>query len=158
MLAPAADLPIIFDDVSIAVGAVTILDRVTLTLAPGAPTVLIGPNGAGKSTLLRAAMGLAAPSRGRITWGARDNPRPTRRAIVFQRPAMLRRRNRRPRWANSSPWSVLKAWRPVPPGACPRASNSVSPWRGRSPETQPSCSSTSRPRASIPPPPWRSRT
>ena len=32
----------------------------SLTLAPGAPTVLIGPNGAGKTTLLRVAMGLVA--------------------------------------------------------------------------------------------------
>jgi tungstate transport system ATP-binding protein len=89
--APAADLPIIFDDVSLIAGAVTILDRVTLTFAPGAPTVLIGPNGSGKTTLLRTAMGLTKPSRGRITWGARENPSPTRRAFVFQRPAMLRR-------------------------------------------------------------------
>ena len=91
MCGPAADLPIIFDEVSIAAGAVTILDRVTLTLAPGAPTVLIGPNGAGKTTLLRTAMGLATPSRGRVSWGRQANPLPTRRAIVFQRPAMLRR-------------------------------------------------------------------
>jgi tungstate transport system ATP-binding protein len=87
----AAELPIIFDDVSVASGAVTILDRVTLAFAPGAPTVLIGPNGSGKTTLLRTAMGLAKPSRGRITWGAEENAPPTRRAIVFQRPAMLRR-------------------------------------------------------------------
>jgi tungstate transport system ATP-binding protein len=91
MDAMAADLPIIFDEVSIVAGAVTILDRVTLTFAPGAPTVLIGPNGAGKTTLLRAAMGLATPSRGRVIWGARANSPPRRRAIVFQRPAMLRR-------------------------------------------------------------------
>ena len=45
MRAPITDLPIIFDDVSIFAGAVTILDRITLTLSPGTPTVLIGPNG-----------------------------------------------------------------------------------------------------------------
>jgi tungstate transport system ATP-binding protein len=91
MCARTADLPIVFDDVSIAAGAVTILDRVTLTFAPGALSVLIGPNGSGKTTLLRAAMGLAKPSRGRVTWGARESALPTRRAIVFQRPVMLRR-------------------------------------------------------------------
>ena len=37
---------------------VAILDRVTLTISAGSPTVLIGPNGSGKTTLLRAAMGL----------------------------------------------------------------------------------------------------
>src|SRR5262245_66606091 len=36
-------------------------------------------------------MGLIAPSAGRITWGGRSNVPPTRRAIMFQRPAMLRR-------------------------------------------------------------------
>jgi tungstate transport system ATP-binding protein len=89
--APIADLPIIFDDLSISAGAVTILDRITLTLSPGTPTVLIGPNGSGKTTLLRTAMGLTTPSHGRITWGGREGVPPTRRAILFQRPAMLRR-------------------------------------------------------------------
>ncbi len=91
MRAPASDLPIIFENVSVVAGAVTILNRVALTLAPGAPTVLIGPNGSGKTTFLRTAMGLTPPASGRITWGGHDSAPPTRRAIVFQRPAMLRR-------------------------------------------------------------------
>ena len=91
MRAPCEELPIEFDDVTVAAGAVTILDKVALKLMPGAPTVLIGPNGSGKTTLLRMAMGLMAPSRGRITWGGRENVPPLRRAIVFQRPVMLRR-------------------------------------------------------------------
>ncbi|WP_157088106.1 ATP-binding cassette domain-containing protein [Bradyrhizobium jicamae] len=91
MRAPSSELPIEFDGVTVAAGGVTILDNIALTLAPGAPTVLIGPNGSGKSTLLRVAMGLLAPSRGRITWGGLENVPPHKRAIVFQRPAMLRR-------------------------------------------------------------------
>lgn len=91
MRAPAAELPITFDGVTVTAGAVTILEDIALTLMPGTPTVLVGPNGSGKTTLLRAAMGLTAPSRGRITWGGRENVPPLRRAIVFQRPAMLRR-------------------------------------------------------------------
>jgi tungstate transport system ATP-binding protein len=91
MRAPTADLPIRFENVTVAAGAVTILDRITLTLISGPPTVLVGPNGSGKTTLLRAAMGLVTPSRGRITWGGREDVPPTRRAIVLQRPAMLRR-------------------------------------------------------------------
>jgi tungstate transport system ATP-binding protein len=91
MRAPASELPIEFNDVTVTAGPVTILDRVVLTLASGAPTVLIGPNGSGKSTLLRLAMGLLTPSHGRITWGGRENVPPLKRAIVFQRPAMLRR-------------------------------------------------------------------
>jgi len=85
------DLPIVLDEVTIAAGDATMLDRVTLTIAAGAPTVLIGPNGAGKTTLLRVAMGLVAPLHGTITWQGRAHVPPVRRAIVFQRPTMLRR-------------------------------------------------------------------
>ncbi|MDI3469775.1 MAG: Tungstate ABC transporter, ATP-binding protein [Pseudolabrys sp.] len=69
---------------------VTILDRLSLTVGAGAPTVLIGPNGAGKTTALRLMAGLMAPTSGRITWGGRPDV-PARRAIMFQKPAMLRR-------------------------------------------------------------------
>jgi tungstate transport system ATP-binding protein len=91
MRAPASDLPIVFDNVGFGAGTVAILDNISLTLAPGAPSVLIGPNGAGKTTLLRLAMGLIPPSSGRLTWGGRANITPARCAIVFQRPVMLRR-------------------------------------------------------------------
>src|SRR5262249_27157799 len=40
---------------------------------------------------LRLLMGLIAPVRGRVTWGGREDVEPTHRAIVFQRPVMLRR-------------------------------------------------------------------
>ena len=66
MRAPAADLPVMFLEVAILAGELTILDNISLTLAAGPPTVLIGPNGSGKTTLLRAAMGLIPTSRGRI--------------------------------------------------------------------------------------------
>jgi tungstate transport system ATP-binding protein len=91
MRAPVATLPILFDDVSFAVRGVTILDRINLALVSGAPTVVIGPNGAGKTTLLRLAMGLISPTSGRMTWGGRADAPSNRRAIVFQRPVMLRR-------------------------------------------------------------------
>jgi tungstate transport system ATP-binding protein len=90
MRAPQSDLPVAFEETSLRIGDVTILDRLSLRLAPGAPTVLLGPNGSGKSTLLRVAMGLAAPSAGRMTWGGRAMPG-ERLAMVFQRPVMLRR-------------------------------------------------------------------
>ncbi|WP_184082194.1 energy-coupling factor ABC transporter ATP-binding protein [Afipia massiliensis] len=91
MRAPVTDLPIMLDSVSVRAGVTTILDRLTMTLSSGSPTLVIGPNGAGKSTLLRLCMGLAVPTEGRITWGGRANAKPTRRAFVFQRPVMLRR-------------------------------------------------------------------
>ena len=91
MLAPVTDLPVIFDRVTVRAGVTTILDRLTLTLASGLPTLVVGPNGAGKSTFLRLCMRLAAPTDGCITWGGRADAKPTRRAFVFQRPVMLRR-------------------------------------------------------------------
>ena len=91
MRAPLSDLPIAFEDVSVVVRGVTLLDRISLALGAGAPTVLIGPNGAGKTTLLRVAMGLLPPTDGSVTWGGRAERSARRRAIVFQRPVMLRR-------------------------------------------------------------------
>ncbi|MDI1346082.1 MAG: ATP-binding cassette domain-containing protein [Pseudolabrys sp.] len=98
MRAPVTDLPLVFEQANVIAGGVTILDHVSLTLSAGPPTVLIGPNGAGKTTLLRVAMGLTPLSSGRITWNGQersgsgsDSASKARRAIVFQRPAMLRR-------------------------------------------------------------------
>ena len=68
-----------------------ILDRLSLMIAPGAPTLIVGPNGAGKTSLLRLAMGLTRPSSGRVSWGGQTDSKPLRRAILFQRPVMLRR-------------------------------------------------------------------
>jgi tungstate transport system ATP-binding protein len=91
MRAPVSDLPLLLVNARIVAGATAILDDVTHTIAAGSPTVLIGPNGSGKTTLLRSAMGLIPLTGGRITWGGRETAAPTRRAIMFQRPAMLRR-------------------------------------------------------------------
>ena len=91
MRAPSSDLPLVLDDVSLQAGATTILDRLNLMITPGAPTLIVGPNGSGKTTLLRVCMGLASPSAGRVTWGGRSECAPVRRAILFQRPVMLRR-------------------------------------------------------------------
>jgi tungstate transport system ATP-binding protein len=87
----AADLPVALQNVSFVAREVAILNHVSLEFMPGAPTVLVGPNGAGKTTLLRVAMGLTDPTAGQVTWGGRTSVPPTRRAIVFQHPVMLRR-------------------------------------------------------------------
>lgn len=91
MHAPDTELPINFSGVAILAGEVAILDGISLTINRGTPMVLIGPNGAGKTTLLRAAMGLIPATRGRITWNGQKAPPADKRAIMFQRPTMLRR-------------------------------------------------------------------
>jgi len=65
---------------------VTILDGVSFTLSPGAPSFIIGPNGAGKSVLLRLLHGLLQPSAGRVAWAGTG-----KQAMVFQKPVLLRR-------------------------------------------------------------------
>jgi tungstate transport system ATP-binding protein len=90
MRAPVTDLPVSFEGVSLRIGDVDIVRDLGLVLGAGAPTILLGPNGSGKSTLIRLAMGLAAPTSGRVTWGGRGEPG-ARLAMVFQRPVMLRR-------------------------------------------------------------------
>jgi tungstate transport system ATP-binding protein len=77
-------------DVTVVLGGVRALDGLTLTLEPGLRTVVLGPNGAGKSVLLRTLHGLIKPSSGTVEWGGRGSP-PTKQAMVFQRPVMLRR-------------------------------------------------------------------
>lgn len=86
-----AQLPILLDDVHVSCGTTRILRGVSLRLVEGAPTVLIGPNGSGKTTLLRVAMGLVTPARGSVSWGGSHDVAVVHRALVFQRPVMLRR-------------------------------------------------------------------
>src|ERR1700733_4287115 len=86
-----SDLPIEFSGVDIDMGELRILRQISISIEPGAPTVLIGPNGSGKTTFLRVAMGLTAPSKGRVMWRGHTQAPPVRRAIVFQRPVLLRR-------------------------------------------------------------------
>ena len=76
MRAPSSDLPIVFDGVTVRQAPSRSSTISRSRWRPGPPTVLIGPNGSGKTTLLRVAMGLIAPSRGRITWGGRENVPP----------------------------------------------------------------------------------
>jgi tungstate transport system ATP-binding protein len=78
-------------NVSVRFSGVQALDHVSLDVPPDIVFGIIGPNGAGKTTLIRLAMGLAAPSSGRIDWAGSAAPRGDRLAMVFQRPVMLRR-------------------------------------------------------------------
>jgi len=91
MRATPSDLPLVLDGVSLHIGSTVVLDRLDLTIAPGAPTLVVGPNGSGKTTLLRLCMQLVRPSQGRVSWGGRTDAGQGRRAILFQKPVMLRR-------------------------------------------------------------------
>ncbi len=48
---------VVFDNVSVTVGGVRILESVNATVPKGSATAIIGPNGAGKTTLLMALLG-----------------------------------------------------------------------------------------------------
>jgi len=86
-----ATLPIVLTSAEVRAGDLRILGPISLTVESGAPLILIGPNGSGKTTLLRLAMGLVAATKGSISWAGRSQPPESGRAIVFQRPVMLRR-------------------------------------------------------------------
>jgi tungstate transport system ATP-binding protein len=92
MRALPSDFPVCLDSVGVRVASGTaLLSEVSTTIERGGPIALIGPNGAGKTTLLRVLMGLTRPTNGRITWGGHAEAPADRRAMVFQRPVMLRR-------------------------------------------------------------------
>jgi zinc transport system ATP-binding protein len=54
------------DNVSVKLGAETVIDRVSFCFHKGEFIGLIGPNGAGKTTLLRVVLGLTKPTTGKV--------------------------------------------------------------------------------------------
>lgn len=74
--------------ISVAFSPRTVLNDVSLTLAPGEILTLIGPNGSGKTTLLRALLGHVKGS-GEVTWKDRqlaDWPAPELARLVAYMP------------------------------------------------------------------------
>ena len=72
-------IPIEISGLSKRFGAVTAVDDLSFTVAPGRVTGFLGPNGAGKTTTLRVLLGLVRASAGTATFGGtryRDLPKP----------------------------------------------------------------------------------
>ena len=83
----------------------TLLRDVSLSLRPGAVTVVIGPNGAGKSTLLKVLSGELLPDEGRVFYDGTDLSR-------FTPPELARRRAVLPQsTALAFPFTVLEVVR-----------------------------------------------
>ncbi len=82
---------LVVDDVRVRFGAVTAVDGVSLTLAPGEILGLVGDSGCGKTTLARVIVGLERPQSGRVFLDG-EELLPRRRALrrrvqlVFQDP------------------------------------------------------------------------
>ena len=62
----ATEHGLVVDEVSVAFGECTVLDRVSLQVDVGRIVAVLGPSGSGKSTLLRVVAGLVRPSRGSV--------------------------------------------------------------------------------------------
>ena len=71
----------------------TLIDRVDLAVRATGATVVMGYNGAGKSLLLRLLHGMLTPTGGEVLWNGRPVTTEDRKrqAMVFQKPALLRR-------------------------------------------------------------------
>lgn len=66
------DRLLVAQSVSKRFGALQVLDRVTLAVAPGEALGIVGPNGAGKTTLLDLIAGAVRPDQGAITFSGQD--------------------------------------------------------------------------------------
>ena len=62
----SADLALEIRGLSFSYGKQKILDRISLSVAPGEICGLLGPNGCGKSTLFRCCMGFLHPEQGQV--------------------------------------------------------------------------------------------
>ena len=70
--------------------AVSILEDITLSVAPGEAVCLVGPSGGGKSTILNLLAGLMTPTSGQVLWEGAAVDGPGRdRAVVFQDAALF---------------------------------------------------------------------
>jgi len=80
-------LPIVLDRLTLRLGGAPVLDGLTATIAAPGVTAIVGPNGAGKSVTLRVIDGLLRPDAGAVRFRGGEG---ARRALVFQKPALIR--------------------------------------------------------------------
>ena len=72
------------DGVTVTIGAMTLLDDVSVSAEPGQVLGLVGPNGAGKSTLLRVFAGLRDCARGLVRYDGRTRSEQGRQRLSQQ--------------------------------------------------------------------------
>lgn len=71
-------------------GGATVLEDVSLDVAPGEALCLVGPSGGGKSTILNLLAGLVKPTRGRVLFDGQPVTGPgPERTVVFQDAALF---------------------------------------------------------------------
>lgn len=85
-------LPLSLTDVLVEREGDRLIGPLEMAIGAGGISVIMGPNGSGKSTLLKVCHGLVDPTSGTVAWTG-DQAASARRhqAIVFQKPAVLRR-------------------------------------------------------------------
>jgi tungstate transport system ATP-binding protein len=85
----SAAVPIVLENLSFSPAGRRVIDGLSATIVTRGITAVIGPNGAGKSVTLRLMDGLLAADGGTIRFAERGLSS-VRRALVFQRPALVR--------------------------------------------------------------------
>ena len=112
------------DHVSWRIGAVPIVDDVTLEVRPGEFVALIGPNGAGKTSLFNLVSGLRRPTSGRVTLAGTD----VTRAKPHQRARLGLGRT----FQTSAVFGSLSVLENVTLAVRAREGGATRPWRSRS--------------------------
>jgi branched-chain amino acid transport system ATP-binding protein len=108
------------DGLSLHIGGVVIVDRISLDIRRGEFMSVIGPNGAGKTSLFNLLSGLYRPTEGRIELGGRD--------VTEDPPARRARAGLGRSFQTSSVFPGLTAFENVRLAVQIRAGGNLAPW------------------------------